>query len=106
MADYDRVSPIRAADQDGGVAITEGTTAEDVLAADLGRTYVEIQNPSTESEIIYFNFDGTAAADETSRSLLPGEAWWNPPGFCPTGALSVLAATTGHKVVVKYRTGN
>ena len=105
MADLDRVAPIRADDQDAGLTVAAGGTAENALAADAARTYVEILNPSTETEVIYFRFDGTAAADKTSRSLIAGQAWWNPPGFCPKGALSVLAATTGHVIVVKYRSG-
>ena len=103
---FDTVVPIRAGELDAGLTIAAGGTAEVALAAQTDRTYLEIQNPSTATEVLYFRTDGTAAADKTSRSLGIGESWWNPPGACPTGAVSVFAATTGHVVVCKYMRGN
>lgn len=105
MASGDVPAPVRKDDQDAGLTIAEGGTAEVALSADDGRTFVEILNPSTETEVLHFRFDGTAAADKTSRSLIAGQSWWSPPNFCPIGVLSVLAATTGHVVVIKYRSG-
>ena len=82
--------------------ITTGGTAQTAIAANTSRKYVLILNPDTATEDLWFSFDATAVAAAPSIYLHPGDAFEAGPGeFVPTGALSIIAATTAHAFTAK-----
>jgi len=90
-------APISGALTDKSGTITTGGTAQTAAAANTSRKYLFIENPYTATETLWFSTVAAAVADSPSIALQPGDTWENPPHFCPTGAVSVIAATTGHK---------
>ncbi len=88
--------PIGNLSVDRSGTITEGGTAQTAAAAKVTRRYLYIENPITATERLWFWTVATAVADSPSISREPGQSWENPAHFCPTGAVSVIAATTGH----------
>lgn len=87
--------------KDASDTITSGGTAQTALAANPGRKYLLIQNPSTASEVLWVSLVGTAAVDtEGSVSIEAGGALVFENGFVPSSAVSVIAATTGHKFTI------
>lgn len=80
--------------------ITAGGTAQDAAAANSNRAWLLVQNPATETEPLYVDFGADAAVDGTDLTLAPGAAVVLDI-HCPTGRISVNAATTGHKFIVK-----
>lgn len=108
-ADPTVVSPIYLTPTNDSLAITSGGTAQTAIAANPTRKGCTIQNPATATdqniaaaETIYVNFGGTAAAASTSFGILPGQAIsCSPLGIGTiTSAVSVIGATTAHKIVV------
>lgn len=85
-------------DQSG--ALTTGGTAEVMMASNADRAYLLIQNIDT-AEDLWFNFTTTAVADQPSIKLGPGDSFVMESGFISTQAISVIAATTGHKWTAK-----
>lgn len=82
---------------DKSLSITAGANAQVLAAANSSRKSILVQNPTSEIESIYLNPTGTATAGGDSIELAPGGI----ATFVTTQAISVLAATTGHKVVAK-----
>lgn len=80
--------------------ITTGGTAQQAMAANTSRKYAYLLNPDTATEDLWFSFDATAAAAAPSLVLHPGDTM-RTTGFVPTGALSVIAATTAHAYTAK-----
>lgn len=74
--------------------ITTGGTAQTAVAANTARKYLFIQNPSTASGSLWFSTVATAVAASPSIELVPG-ASYESGLFCPTGAVSIIGATTG-----------
>jgi len=94
---YARPIPITDTDESG--TIDTGGTAQEAAAAK-ERVYLFIQNPSTETESLFFSTDTTAVAASPSVELQPGQsATWLVA--VPQTAVSVIAATTGHKYTIK-----
>jgi hypothetical protein len=94
---------------DRSSVIVTGGLAVQPMASNGGRKRVIISNPSTilgqniaAVESIFFNFFSAAGVnDAVSLELQPGQAWDSGGGACPTGLLSVNAATAGHRFIVK-----
>lgn len=83
--------------------ITTGGTAQTALVAQSGRAYLLIQNPSTASEVLWVSLVGTAAVDAAgSLSIEAGGALVFESEFGCPDAVSVIAATTGHKYTIYY----
>lgn len=95
------ITPISGSLTDRSGTITTGGTAQNAAAALSTRKYLYIENPITATARLWFSTVATAVADSPSISLEPGQSWENPSHFCPTGAVSVIAATTGHKFTVR-----
>lgn len=76
--------------------ITSGGTAQNAAAALSTRVYFFLLNPATETEILWFSTVATAVAASPSIPLYPGQSFEFNGTFCPSGAVSVIAATTGH----------
>lgn len=82
--------------------ITTGGTAQAALAANPNRTGYDIQNQSAGS--LWVRDDGTAAtADDNSMEIVAGALYETPIGFRPTGAVSIIGATTGQAFFVRSR---
>lgn len=87
--------------------ITSGGTAQTAVPANPRRIFLRVENPPSATETLYVCYDGAATTNATPNSteLLPGasDEFHNVGGngYCPGGAVSVIAATTGHKFVIK-----
>lgn len=87
--------------------ITLGGTAQTLMAANTSRKKIYIQNPCTAAgqgiagvESIYISFTGTAAVNAgTSIEILACGSYETDAGPLSSQAISVNAATTGHKIV-------
>lgn len=83
---------------DKSTTITLGGTAQVLVALNASRKNVFVQNPSSEQESLFVNPTGNATlAGGDSMELSPGSSYI----FQTSQALSINAATTGHKVVAK-----
>lgn len=83
--------------------ITTGGTAQNAVVASTTRRGLQIQNLDT-TEGMWISFNGTAAANDAGSFFLSaatsstsGGSYNTPIGFGFNTALSVVAATTGHK---------
>jgi len=83
---------------DRSLAVTEGGTAQQLMAANPTRRAVFVANTLHNTETIWINFLGGSAAVQGQGSIpiFPGGSW--EPFKPPLGAISVLAPTTGTKV--------
>lgn len=89
--------------KDASDLIDTGGTAQQALPAQTGRKFLLIQNPVTATEALWFSFTGAAEVDEPgSLSLAAGGAMSFEGPFCPSNALSVIAATTNHEYTVNW----
>lgn len=79
--------------------ITAGGTAQQAAAANTSRRWLFFQNVS--DEVMWIDFGAEAVADQPSIKVAAGSAYENPPHFCPTGAVSVIGATTGKAFTCK-----
>lgn len=90
---------------DASSTITTGGTAQTALASNTSRRRFEIQNIDTTNELLCFSFTGTASlTDPGSFQLSPASASV-PGGYYSgeaTGAISIIASTTGHKFTLKW----
>lgn len=82
--------------------ITTGGTAQVLLIAQPGRKYLFIQNPITATETLRFCPDVTATTLNSYELAPGGSAAFFDDGFLPTGAISILAATTAHAFIAKW----
>lgn len=85
------------------LSISVGGTAQDALNPDVTRNHVEI---TAVDEDVWVNFNGTAAIN-TGELVLVGQsrAWFRANRTDITNRVSILAATTGSKVIVGYDVG-
>lgn len=75
--------------------MTAGGTAQQVMAANASRVYLFVQNISAED--MYVRWTGTATAAQGSILLKPNGSVSYDSNFVPTGAVSIISATTGSK---------
>lgn len=93
--------------QDYSGSITTGGTAQTAVAANGRRNFLRVENPPSASESLFVRYGGTASTNSgtpDSTELAPGASDEFPTGgsgYVPGGAVSVIAATTGHKFVIK-----
>lgn len=92
----DLTSPTAATSRGGTIAA--GGVAQTAAAALATRKGMVIQNSSAAAELLYIDFTG--AATTASVSLAIGEKAIIDRQTCPTTALSVLGATTGHPYAI------
>lgn len=95
------VQPIDVALTDRSLSLTTGGTAQQLAAANGTRKYLLIKNPDTETEDLAFSLTGTASLTGQatgSYRLQPGEAFVFENNIVSNQAVSVIAATTGHKI--------
>lgn len=87
---------------DASGTVTSGGTSQQVMPANLSRTYLMCQNPITATETLFVSVDTAASTSAGSIELAPGgTVTWTVGGFIPTGAVFVTAATTAHRFVCK-----
>lgn len=87
-------------------SITLGGTAQVLIAANTSRKKVYIQNPCTATgegiaavESIYISFTGSAGVNNGTSIEILACGSYETEGVVSTQAISVNAATTGHKIV-------
>lgn len=77
--------------------ITTGGTAQTAAAADNGRHYLLIHNVDA-AEDLWFSLSGTAAVDGAGSVRIPAKSTYVfEANAVPVNAVSLIAATTGHK---------
>lgn len=101
--------PLAVTVTNDSLSLTLGGTAQNAIASNAARKACTIQNPLTSTdqgiataESLYVNFGGAAAAASTSFVVLPGQSISCAPSgnTVITAAVSVVAATTAHKIIV------
>ena len=95
---------------DCSVTLTTGGTAQNAFTAQTtlhGFTIANTDNTTGSGEPVWFSFTGTAVANAaasyplaaaTATTYAALASYTTPPGFGTNHALSVIAATTGHKI--------
>ncbi len=96
----DNPLPVEAtfAATDGSAAIALGGTAQSLFAGTVPANGYSVSNPDAAEEL--WISDTTVAVANNTGSILvpPGYEYTSPAGRKPIGAVSVVAATTGHKI--------
>lgn len=82
-------------------AIATGGVSEEAAAANTSRTWLYLQNPSTETEPLFIGFGETADTDGSDIELAAGQIFVMSGEAAPTTTINVNAATTAHKFIVK-----
>lgn len=90
---------VRTGLNDRSGAITAGGTAQTVEAPNAGRSYILIQNVSVGD--LWVDFGETAVVDAPSIKVAADASLVFDSGFVPSGAISVIGATTGQKFTAK-----
>lgn len=94
-------SPPSGALTDRSGTVTTGGTAQNAMVANASRKYLLLRNPLEETETLWFDLTATAVAASPSIRLDPGDTFVMEGSFVSTQALSIFAATTGHKWTAK-----
>jgi hypothetical protein len=81
---------------DKGTTVTAGGTAQAAIASNASRKAWCIQNDPAATETLSVRLNGTASAT-TGTILQAGQQACNQAGVLDTAAVSVFAATTGHR---------
>jgi hypothetical protein len=81
---------------DKGGTLTAGNVAQNAIASNASRKAWCIQNDPTATETLFVRVNGTAGTT-AGIALAPGGQACNAPGSIDTAAVSVFAATTGHR---------
>jgi hypothetical protein len=95
------VAPNRSTTTDASGSITAGGTSQQILAANTSRTFLFIQNHST--EILWVRFGAAANTDQPSYAIPPNEGTltMRPLEFIDTRTVNIIGATTGSKFTAK-----
>lgn len=86
---------------DGSGRVTAAGVSQTVFAANTNRATIACQNPSSETEALYLNIDGSADDEGGSYEILPGVLFTGPQGVRMIGPINITAATTGHRFTCK-----
>ncbi|MCP3735631.1 hypothetical protein M9979_12180 [Sphingomonas sp. RP10(2022)] len=88
---------------DGSGTIAQAGVAQQVFGYQPTRRYLVCQNPIAATEPLMVNVGSAAGAANGSIELAPGGSWSLGPSttWAPTEAVSVYAATAGHRFVCK-----
>lgn len=82
--------------------ITTGGVAQDALPANTNRQGFDLQNLSAGD--LWWRDDGAdATAGEPSFRLPAGAHYMTPPGYRPTGRISIIGATANQAFAVRSR---
>lgn len=86
---------------DGSGTIATGGTAQNAFASNATRSYLRVQNISPTADL-WVNETGAAVINTPgSTRLTPGGSITYDGTFCPTSAISVIGAVTGHPFTAK-----
>ena len=91
--------PVSGALTDGSGTITLGGTAQEVFAANATRSYLAIQNLSTEN--LWVNFGIAAVASQPSLKLIPNASFAMESSFVSNQSVSIIGATTSSAFAAK-----
>lgn len=94
--------PISSAAVDGSSTITLGGTAQNLFAGATPANGFEVVNPDA-TEDLWISDSGTAIANGVGniRVAANGGSYVTPDGMRPFHAVSIVAATTGHKFTAR-----
>lgn len=87
-----QASPAQIVNRSG--TITLGNTAQQLMAQNTGRTGFWFQSHSAND--LWISEVGTAAAAQPSLRIATNSLYESPLTGCPTSAISIFGATTGH----------
>lgn len=90
-------SSLGVVDTERGGTITSGGTAQNAMSANTARKSWCIQNDPAATENLFVRADGNAATTTSGTALSPGSQVCSRPSMSQTSAVSVIAATTGHR---------
>jgi hypothetical protein len=88
---------VKQTDKSG--TITLGGTAQVAMVANGARNGLFLQNAS--SGDLWVSFDTTAVVDSPSVKVPAGASLRASNSQCPSGAMSIIGATTGQKFTLK-----
>ena len=84
---------------DGSTTITSGGTAQNLFSGVTPPNGWTVGNPDSSTESLWVSDTTTAAANAAGCiEVQPGAVYETPLGRKPIQAVSVIAATTGHKI--------
>ncbi len=92
----------QSAGVDGSTTIVAGGTAQTLFGGVTPTNGYEICNPDP-IEDLWFSDTTTAAANGTGSFRIPanGGVYNTPNAYKPAGAVSIVGATTGHKITAR-----
>jgi hypothetical protein len=93
---------IGQAGADGSTTVISGGVAQNLFSGTTPTNGFEICNPDA-SEDLWVSDSTTAAANNTGsyRVAANGGTYTTPNGYKPIGAVSIIGATTGHKITAR-----
>lgn len=94
-----RIAPHHVAFTDRSGTITTGASAQEAAPENLNRRLLFVQNVSDTN--LWVNVGAAAVANQPSILLVPNAMLQWGPDVVPTGAVSVIGATTGKAFVCK-----
>lgn len=87
---------------DRSTTVTTGGTAQQLMASNSSRKGCFIQNPSAATESLWISELTTAVAASPSIEIAAGASvQFDAGGYVPTGAISVIGATSTHKICAR-----
>ena len=87
----------------GDTTITAGGTAQNLFLGVKPPNGFAVYNPDP-TEDLWVSDSATAAANATGsiRVVANGGGYETPPGYHPAGPVSIVGATTGHKITARF----
>jgi hypothetical protein len=90
------------ASADGSTTITTGGTAQNLFSGNTPANGWAVYNPDA-SEALWVSDSTTAAANAVGSIYIPALGGYETPhrGYRPLGPVSIVGATTGHKITAR-----
>lgn len=86
---------------DGSTTVTTGATAQYLFGGKIPPHGYEIWNPDA-TEVLWISETGVAVANDTGAIRVNALTGYStPPNYMPFGPVSVIGATTGHKITAR-----
>jgi hypothetical protein len=87
---------------DGSTTITAGGTAQNLFSGVTPPNGWSVSNPDSSEDLWVSDATMAAANGQGSIRVAAGFVYETPVGRKPAGAVSVIGATTGHKITASY----
>lgn len=92
-------APIRGSLTDYSGTITTGGSSQSIISANTNRSYLFIENVS--SDLLWINFTSAANEDQPSIRIGPGGAFVMEGFFVSTEIIAIIGPTTGQEFTAK-----